>query len=69
MADCPGRFLYVIYVVPVMLQDAQQALYWIQEMELHMLYQFMKVLPCLIVSWGLILQDEMCHDISGKGGW
>jgi len=52
-----------------MLQDAQQVLYWIQEMELHMLYQFMKVLPCLIVLWGLILQDEMCHDISGKGGW
>jgi hypothetical protein len=51
-----------------MQQVAQQVLYWIQEMELHMLYQFMKVLLCLIALWGLILQDEMCQDISGEAG-
>jgi hypothetical protein len=46
MKDTVQKFIFVI--VSGMLQVAQQVLCWIQEMELHMLYQFMKVLQCLI---------------------
>jgi hypothetical protein len=42
--------LIMNYVVSGMLLDAQQVLCWIQEMELHMLCQFMKALLCLIAS-------------------